>query len=86
MFGRNVGKFNNNEVLRENKPRVRANFVKGKSLRCFACDGEHIIFDCDMFKGMRYDQRIKVVKRKRLCFRCLFPGHPIVNCKRNAAC
>ncbi|KAJ8021386.1 hypothetical protein HOLleu_38564 [Holothuria leucospilota] len=73
MFGRNVGKLCG--VSKEEEPRVKVNFVKGKSLKCFACDGEHKIHECELLTSMSYDQKLDIVKTKRLCYRCLFPGH-----------
>ena len=81
MFGRNIGVSKPND-----KPKARSNYMASKSLKCFACDGEHRLFDCEIFKNMSYAERLNVVKTKRLCFRCLLPGHAIHNCRRDISC
>ncbi|XP_071827004.1 uncharacterized protein [Apostichopus japonicus] len=84
MFGRNIGK--SSSVVSDEKPRVKSNFMKGRSLKCFACDDDHRIFDCESFCNMSYNQRLDIVRTKRLCFRCLFPGHSVAKCRRDTVC
>ena len=82
MFGRSVGKSNTTSHSNE-PPKVKTNNIKTKrKLACFHCNEEHVITSCDKFLQMNLDERIKVVKDKRLCYRCLVFGHPANRCRR----
>lgn len=57
------------------------------SLKCTCCDTVgHGIWKCKIFLDKSFDERMKMVKEKRLCFSCLFPDHPSVECKYKKEC
>ncbi|XP_033100368.1 uncharacterized protein LOC117103861 [Anneissia japonica] len=89
MFGRSVGKpASVSNVFRESeRPKIRTNVVKTtKGLSCFSCGEDHRIYSCKNFYDMCYDDKLKTVKSKRLCFRCLMPGHMVSKCRREVEC
>lgn len=53
---------------------------------CPCCEANHRLADCKKFKGLNPDQRIAVVKEKRVCYRCLDPSHLSKACTRSKRC
>ena len=49
------------------------------------CKGPHPIWNCEAFLKLKVDQRIEVVKEKRLCFNCLGP-HKKTDCRSKYKC
>ena len=45
------------------------------SRKCLACLGQHGLWKCDKFKKLSDTDREKLVRSKRLCFKCLNGGH-----------
>jgi len=53
---------------------------------CVLCKGEHRLFYCDSFKGMKPTERLKFVRDNRLCDNCLLPNHQAATCRRQTVC
>lgn len=68
----------NNSVVKSN------NF--NSSVNCILCNGNHKLFLCDQFKGLKVQERWKFVKNQRLCSNCLRPGHYSKECRITARC
>lgn len=56
------------------------------SMSCPACDGQHTLTSCTNFKSMTVPDRKDLVRRFRLCFRCLSYGHFSGSCGVTSAC
>ena len=59
--------------------------TKGKP-SCPLKDGEHKLWQCELFKNMKLAERYETVKKYNLCFSCLSSGHRIGQCKSNRLC
>ena len=55
-------------------------------LSCTYCGEKHLIYKCDAFKVLPYDEKVKSIQNKRLCFKCLRPGHISKKCQANVTC
>ncbi|CAL8127281.1 unnamed protein product [Orchesella dallaii] len=53
---------------------------------CAFCDGKHQSDRCVRGQAMAYAEKKEKVEQKRLCFRCLMPGHPAKRCKLVVRC
>ena len=54
---------------------------------CMLCPGiKHPLYQCPMFNNMTINQRGDHLRNKRLCYNCLAPGHPTVDCRSIARC
>ncbi|XP_049882518.1 uncharacterized protein LOC126378330 [Pectinophora gossypiella] len=75
------------------KSENRQTFVKPKSFiassppeltsfssKCLACNKEHKLYECNQFKSLPVDERIKKVFQWRLCSNCLRSGHRSYQC------
>ncbi|XP_032690610.1 uncharacterized protein LOC116853592 [Odontomachus brunneus] len=49
--------------------------------KCFLCKGEHFLYHCKKFIAMPVDERIKEVRRLKLCLNCLRNDHYVKSCK-----
>lgn len=54
--------------------------------KCPACNEAHRLFECSSFKAKPSEERIKLVKDKKLCENCLSGGHSAANCKSRFTC
>ena len=43
--------------------------------KCPACSGQHVLWKCEKFLKLSYEDREKLALSKRLCFKCLNGGH-----------
>ncbi|XP_033103980.1 uncharacterized protein LOC117106683, partial [Anneissia japonica] len=88
MFGRNVSKSHVSSTCSKpaNKVSVRTNNVSSNPLKCYVCDGNHRVYACSSLAENSYDQKVQLVKLKRLCFRCLAPGHVAAKCTKKWTC
>ena len=59
--------------------------TKGKP-SCPLKDGEHKLWQCELFKNMKLAERYETVKKYNLCLSCLSSGHRIGQCKSNRLC
>lgn len=57
-----------------------------KQSNCMLCKKRHIIFKCPEFKTMTPEARMVIVKRERLCFRCLSRHEDKLSCERENPC
>ena len=49
--------------------------------KCPKCAAAHPLFQCDEFKSLNIDDRMKLIKQRGLCYICLKPGHRSFKCK-----
>ena len=54
--------------------------------KCVVCGALHRLFYCDEFKQMSPTIRLDLVKKHRLCFNCLLPGHGAGKCHKPSVC
>jgi hypothetical protein len=53
-----------------------------KKYPCVVCDSKsHRSWDCPVFKGLGPAERMTMANDKRMCLRCLIPGHGIKKCR-----
>ena len=57
-----------------------------RSYKCVMCGQNHIVTQCERFKGLQPRQRFEVARKHRLCFGCLRGSHPIRDCRSRVAC
>ncbi|XP_074648981.1 uncharacterized protein LOC141904301 [Tubulanus polymorphus] len=65
---------------------TQTNTRDGRPLRCFNCEGPHRIDECSHFKAMNYEEKVKMIKDKGLCFNCLIPRHTARECNSKQRC
>lgn len=53
--------------------------TQGKN--CFLCQGQHLIYSCKQFLSLSVEDRIREVKRLKLCLNCLRNDHFSRNCR-----
>ncbi|XP_071648512.1 uncharacterized protein [Temnothorax longispinosus] len=53
--------------------------------RCYLCQGQHLIYSCKQFLGLSVEDRIREIKRLRLCLNCLRNDHFSRDC-RSGSC
>ena len=58
----------------------------GTGQSCVVCGKDHRLFYCEDFKSLMPKDRLKVVKKHRLCFNCLLAGHGSKNCRKTSVC
>ena len=52
--------------------------------KCFLCDGSHLLFVCEKFLALSVADRIKEVRRLKLCINCLRNDHYVKACKKDS--
>ncbi|XP_065082000.1 uncharacterized protein LOC135704456 [Ochlerotatus camptorhynchus] len=65
------------------------NFIQTSSQAkdaCFCCSGDHLIYKCDIFRGLTVNERFIKVKQIGLCFNCLRRGHRTGECNSERTC
>jgi len=72
-------KIHSNTKGEANKRAILAASVS--SGKCYYCHGDHYIFFCEKFLALAVAERIKEVKRLRLCMNCLRNDHYAKTCK-----
>ena len=80
--------FNNvTPCLKKNlrKTEIRRTGPKG-SPECPCCEKSHDLLSCNDFVCKSYIDKKRVVRAKRLCFRCLKEGHMIKDCRSTKTC
>ncbi|XP_074649414.1 uncharacterized protein LOC141904651 [Tubulanus polymorphus] len=74
---------NRNQNQRVNLDTIRT----PSSTVCQLCSvSNHSLSNCYKFRGYSYDQRVKVLKQKRLCFLCLGQNHIAQQCQSREFC
>lgn len=53
---------------------------------CGACNKNHMIYYCPVFKPASLKERLRIVKNKELCMLCLRTGHPLERCFDKTQC
>lgn len=53
---------------------------------CVMCGGNHSIFQCNEFRGLNVDSRLRFTRDKKLCFNCLQTGHRSDSCNLRRKC
>jgi hypothetical protein len=54
---------------------------------CIVCkDSSHNIYKCSKFEKMNFEERLKIVRRNKLCLNCLHGSHFQSNCKSKIKC
>ena len=57
-----------------------------QGVKCGLCHGDHDLFGCNQFKGMKVADRRKYAADNKLCFNCLKAGHWSKDCKLERTC
>lgn len=65
---------------RPNAPRSYAFTSTHNTLVCPNCQGQHELWNCDVFKAKSPKKRLEIAKRASLCTKCLGKGHAITHC------
>ncbi|KAJ8017951.1 hypothetical protein HOLleu_44328 [Holothuria leucospilota] len=86
MFGRSVSKPQVSNDRFKNKASVKSNNVSSIPFKCYLCEGNHSIYTCSKLIEAAYEEKLKMVKAAKLCFRCLRPGHGALKCRKNWTC
>lgn len=53
---------------------------------CGACNKNHMIYYCPLFKPANLKERLRIVREKGLCVLCLRAGHPLDRCYDKNRC
>ena len=84
LYGRqmftNKTKFENIKFVKNEKCNTTKQDQKRKEIRCWYCEKEHFMTECDKILEMKYNDRLKILKDRGLCFSCLKTGHMMNNC------
>ncbi|XP_066913533.1 uncharacterized protein [Clytia hemisphaerica] len=65
----------------------RKDGTKGyKTFLCSACDVDHDIEVCPIFKGKTMEEKFRFILKEKLCFGCLEKGHLASSCKNRRTC
>ncbi|XP_052218332.1 uncharacterized protein LOC127835952 [Dreissena polymorpha] len=56
--------------------------IKHLKVTCHFCDGEHFATNCNK----RTNDRVQIVKQKKMCFNCLSNSHQVALCKSHNRC
>ena len=59
---------------------------KSTHYRCYHCEGDHKIKDCERFNSKSGEEQLKYIRQKKLCDNCLSPFHFSAGCKRKTSC
>jgi hypothetical protein len=60
---------------------------KQEQKSCAFCeDTRHDLETCKKFEKLTVDERVKVIKEKRLCFRCFKGNHQSKQCQSHVVC
>ncbi|XP_063822359.1 defective in tip formation protein A-like isoform X1 [Ostrinia nubilalis] len=71
----NNNKSNNNQNIKSNQ-----NNYNQKSFKCSLCNESHYLFNCETFRSLSVEERIKKAKETKVCLNCLRPGHYEIKC------
>ena len=74
--------------LSKNQPQIKIRTMLNRKteLKCWICNDDHKVFNCQNFIASNIEERRKLVAEKGLCFNCLSNSHKIANCKSNKHC
>ena len=79
------------------KPKARSYATQGKQLssgapnaskvgKCPSCENQHRLSQCDKFKKMSVEERMKFVRMRKLCVNCFSFGHFVRDCPKASFC
>lgn len=54
--------------------------------KCPECSGEHFLFKCEKIINLPEKERFDAIRKHRICFNCLHPGHVISTCPSKYTC
>ena len=69
-------------AIRSNRPVVK----DARSIECPRCSGPHGVWRCQAFKSESFADILKIMRRHKLCRRCLDVGHFANSCEKNFTC
>ena len=78
FFGSDRKDFNNNKVS--------CNTTNMQKIKCWFCEESHFLEKCPKLQSETYENRIKFIKDKKLCFMCMARNHMSKNCPRKRTC
>ena len=64
----------------------KASFAVNARSCCPVCDDHHHATECTVLLKRTLEQRLQIVREKRLCFLCLQPGHMVNKCMMSTRC
>lgn len=69
-----------------NKPRQRSVFATAENeseqiFQCVACKSNHSLPKCPKFRNMDIEEKWDLVRKEKLCFKCIASRHRRTNCK-----
>ena len=76
---------NRNRLDKYTKPVTTGSLtINNRLVKCVFCKGDHYSDKCNVVADMK--ARAVVIKKNRLCYRCLQPYHGIKNCRSRMKC
>ena len=88
LFGRHL--FSNKSSSKsgiQSSSKITINTINARrELECWNCQGSHILDECDDLKSKKHDDRVRIIRELRLCFRCLRRGHISKECRTRKTC
>jgi hypothetical protein len=58
----------------------------GKYAKCVNCSLDHSLSKCPGFRAMADAQKMALIRRTRMCFRCMMGRHPKKDCPKPWTC
>ena len=60
--------------------------LSGTPPPCILCKKDHRLFYCQVFKNMKPQDRLQLVKKNKLCENCLLSNHVVSYCRKPSVC
>ena len=61
-------------------------YIKSTHYRCYHCEGDHKLKDCERFNRKSGEEQLRYIRKKKLCDNCLLPFHFSAGCKWKTLC
>jgi hypothetical protein len=58
----------------------------GRVKKCVECEGAHTVWECQTYKKKSLNDKLTLVRKKGLCFKCLNRGHRKEECRSKSRC
>ena len=71
---------------RDTVNKVSCNTFNIQNLKCWFCEEAHFLEKCPKLRYQTYENRMKFIKEKKLCFVCLARNHVSKDCRRKRTC